>query len=159
MHCNTLSRRSKRIHVRSYGHTVRHLLAVQQAKSNASSCTRISLPYLHICIARHLGIVADRLVSALGETASATCSLRGGACWANVSAVHPYVPRTCSKQQLQRCKQSSTTYTHSETEMNCKYIEKIKIHSSCEIEDFVETHLCKLCVILRSRVLRVVCPH
>ena len=24
---------------------------------------------------------------------------------------------------------------------------------------FVETHLCKLCVILRSRVLRVVCPH
>ena len=36
---------------------------------------------------------------------------------------------------------------------------KIKIHSSCEIEDFVETHLCKLCVILRSRALRVVCPH
>ena len=36
---------------------------------------------------------------------------------------------------------------------------KIKIHSSCEIEDFVETHLCKLCVILRSRELRVVCPH
>ena len=35
----------------------------------------------------------------------------------------------------------------------------MKIHSSCEIEDFVETHLCKLCVILRSRVLRVVCPH
>ena len=36
---------------------------------------------------------------------------------------------------------------------------KIKKHSSCEIEHFVETHLCKLCVILRSRVLRVVCPH
>ena len=32
-------------------------------------------------------------------------------------------------------------------------------HSSCEIENFVETHLCKLCVILRSRVLRVVCTH
>ena len=33
-------------------------------------------------------------------------------------------------------------------------IMKIKMHSSsCEIEDFVETHLCKLCVILRSRVL------
>ena len=32
---------------------------------------------------------------------------------------------------------------------------KMKIHSSCEIEDFVETHLCKLCVILRSRALRV----
>ena len=27
----------------------------------------------------------------------------------------------------------------------------------CEIEDFVETHLCKLCVILRLRILRVVC--
>ena len=26
---------------------------------------------------------------------------------------------------------------------------KIRIHSSCEIEYFVETHLCKLCVILR----------
>ena len=36
---------------------------------------------------------------------------------------------------------------------------KIKIRSSCEIKYFVETHLCKLCVILRSRVLRVVCPH
>ena len=34
---------------------------------------------------------------------------------------------------------------------------KIKIHSSCEIEYFVETRLCKLCVILRSRVLRVAC--
>ena len=34
----------------------------------------------------------------------------------------------------------------------------MKIHSSCEIEDFVEPHLCKLCVILRSRALRVVCP-
>ena len=30
----------------------------------------------------------------------------------------------------------------------------MKIHSSSwEIEDFVETHLCELCVILRSRVL------
>ena len=27
----------------------------------------------------------------------------------------------------------------------------LKIHSSLEIEDFVETHVCKLCVILRSR--------
>ena len=34
-----------------------------------------------------------------------------------------------------------------------------KKHASCDIEYFVETHLCKLCVILRSRVLRVVCPH
>ena len=36
---------------------------------------------------------------------------------------------------------------------------KIKIHSSYEIEGFVETHLCKLCVMLRSCVLRVVYPH
>ena len=28
-----------------------------------------------------------------------------------------------------------------------------KIHSSCEIEGFVETNLCKLCVKLRSHVL------
>ena len=40
-----------------------------------------------------------------------------------------------------------------------QYITKMKIHSSCEIEDFVETHLCKLCVILRSRVLRVGYPY
>ena len=33
---------------------------------------------------------------------------------------------------------------------------KTKIHSSCEIEDFVETRLCKLWVILQTRVLRVV---
>ena len=33
---------------------------------------------------------------------------------------------------------------------------KIKIHSSCEIEEFVETHLCKLFVILRQRVFQVV---
>ena len=39
------------------------------------------------------------------------------------------------------------------------YIIKIEIQSSCEIEDFVETHLCKLCVTLRSRVLRAVFPH
>ena len=35
-------------------------------------------------------------------------------------------------------------------------MKNIEVHSSCEIEDFVETHLCKLCVcsvILRSRVL------
>ena len=34
-----------------------------------------------------------------------------------------------------------------------RYKEKKK--NSCEIEDFVETHLSKLCAVLRSRVLRV----
>ena len=38
------------------------------------------------------------------------------------------------------------------------YIVKTKIHSTCEIEDFVQTHICKLCVILRSRVLLSVFP-
>ena len=38
------------------------------------------------------------------------------------------------------------------------YLRK-KIPSSFEFEEFVETHLYKLSVILRSRVLRVVCPH
>ena len=32
----------------------------------------------------------------------------------------------------------------------------MKTHSSCEIEDFVETDFYKLCVILRSRVVVVV---
>ena len=32
-------------------------------------------------------------------------------------------------------------------------LKKMKIHFSCDIEDFVETQRCKLCVILRSRAL------
>ena len=43
------------------------------------------------------------------------------------------------------------------TRVRVGYYKKNK--NTCEIEDFVETHLCKLCVILRSRVSRVVCPH
>ena len=39
------------------------------------------------------------------------------------------------------------------------YIIKKNIHSSCDIEAFVETHLCKLCAIRRSRVLLGVFPH
>ena len=34
---------------------------------------------------------------------------------------------------------------------------KTKIHSGCEIEDFIETIIYKLCVILRSHVLLGVC--
>ena len=37
------------------------------------------------------------------------------------------------------------------------HVMKTNIQSSCEIEDFVETHLCKLCVIIRSHVLLDVC--
>ena len=36
---------------------------------------------------------------------------------------------------------------------------KIYLHSSCEIENFVETHIRKLCVILLSRLLLGVCPY
>ena len=38
-------------------------------------------------------------------------------------------------------------------------LQKIKIHFICDIEGLVETHLCKLCVILRSHVLPLRCPH
>ena len=58
-----------------------------------------------------------------------------------------------------RAKKLSIYFTRARTTYMETHIIKIKIHSSCETEDFVETHLCKLCVILRSRVLRVVCPH
>ena len=33
------------------------------------------------------------------------------------------------------------------------YVIKLNIHSIRKIEEFVETHICKLCVMLRSRVL------
>ena len=37
---------------------------------------------------------------------------------------------------------------------------KMKIHSSsCKIEDFVETHLRKLCDTPIARITGVVCPH
>ena len=39
------------------------------------------------------------------------------------------------------------------------YILKNNIHSSCDIEDVAKTHICKLCVMLRSRVLLGTCPH
>ena len=42
--------------------------------------------------------------------------------------------------------------------MTLYYNTIIEIHFTCEIDDFVETHICKLCVILRSRVLLGVCP-
>ena len=37
------------------------------------------------------------------------------------------------------------------------YFLKINIHSSCEIEDFVDTHILKLCVVLLPRVSLGVC--
>ena len=60
-----------------------------------------------------------------------------------------------------RAKRSNKQHTFDQFSLRVRavVIIKIKIRSSCEIEYFVETHLCKLCVILRSRVLRVVCPH
>ena len=39
------------------------------------------------------------------------------------------------------------------------YIVKVTIHFSWEIEEFVEIHLRKLSMILRSRVLLGVCPY
>ena len=43
--------------------------------------------------------------------------------------------------------------------LEIKMKKKKKIHSSWNIEYFVETHFRKLCVILRSRVIRVLCPY
>ena len=70
-------------------------------------------------------------------------------CWGSLALRHVCIVFAIDCQLTSCC----LVYIHS------LYIIKIKIHSSCEIENFVETHLCKLCVILRSRVLWVVCPH
>ena len=56
---------------------------------------------------------------------------------------------------VQKLERRSVYYMKSIDYILLKYM-KLSIR---EIEDFVETHLCKLCVILRSRALRVVCPY
>ena len=38
-------------------------------------------------------------------------------------------------------------------------IHEQKIYTSCEFEDSVETHVRKLCAIVRSRKFLDVCPH
>ena len=59
-----------------------------------------------------------------------------------------------SKSGLGAQEYHTSEYDHAAPESyHVKKKEVIKIHSSCGIEDFVETHICKLCTLLRSRVL------
>ena len=54
-----------------------------------------------------------------------------------------------SRRARPRPKGPQVTFNFHTSTRTYDCIIKLKIHSSCEIEDFVETHLCKLCVILR----------
>ena len=62
-------------------------------------------------------------------------------------------------QGTRRSNQPLAKYSPRRTVQPKAYIITIRIHSSCEIDSFVETHLCKMCVILRSRVFLGACPH
>ena len=53
---------------------------------------------------------------------------------------------------------SSTSECSSIHSYNNTYY-KNKIHSSCEIEDFVQTHLCKLCDTSIARITGCVCKY
>ena len=76
--------------------------------------------------------------------------MEGDVCMGNhTSYVHIYTSFKKGEIDMLILQQNDLDYM-----MNIIYV----VHSSCEIEeDFVETHLCKLCVILRSRILLGVC--
>ena len=55
------------------------------------------------------------------------------------------------------CSPSQATENDDDIQRNSKdiYNVQITIYYRCEIEDFVETRLCKLCVLLGSRHIRI----
>ena len=102
----------------------------------------------HFCRASHFSALCSPILLTHALTLSARHFLR------QKNSVRA---RTCTRRDLDP-RPKSYQGRHSPI-IKLQYNIKIKIHTSCEIEYFVETHLRKLCVILRSRVLRVVCPH
>ena len=116
--------------------------------------TRNPLVTLWVTLPPSLGYVQSIVTFSLDNEPTRTCLGHGLHC--DLERVGGW--RSYSSSVLTRLRRIWTHSTSHSRRVPYIYY-KIWIHSSCKIEYFVETHLCKLCVILQSRVLRVVCLH
>ena len=108
-----------------------------------------------------LPLAEPRLRTTLWSVRASAFELRQAVPYVYTSYVRGTCIRTlllCCTEQKKKCMRGPPPHDAikpritSHSPFSPDILKKIKIHSSCEIEDFVETHLCKLCVILRSRV-------
>ena len=124
-----------------------HFFLFFSPQADGETCSLTS-PHLHVFLYQSC-VNLTPLRSQSSWFAGVPFSARGSdSASCPVPTVCPYRPGRMSHNSL-RCNSGTTRNL---AILSAPHIIKIKIHPSCEMEDFVETHVCKLCVILRSRV-------